>query len=100
MTPEGWYCDPFGCHQHRWFSSGWPTDLVRDAGHESHDAPPVGDYVGPLVESDDTAVNGEDLLHSDNEATRAYDPSGTWWDLRHSYKGWQIGMGPKSRRMY
>lgn len=100
MNPEGWYCDPFGSHEHRWFSAGWPTNLVRDAGRESHDAPPVGDYVGPLVEIEDTAVNGEDLLYSDNPETRAYDPTGTSWALRHGIRGLSIGMEQKRRRTY
>lgn len=100
MAAEGWYCDPFGVHQHRWFSVGWPTDLVRDAGHESRDAPPAGDYLKPLLEIADTSVDGNDLQHSDNPATRAYDPNETSWDLWHSYKGWQMGMGPKPGRTY
>jgi hypothetical protein len=39
---EGWYTDPFDQHEARWFSAGVPTSLVRDAGTESHDAPPDG----------------------------------------------------------
>jgi hypothetical protein len=27
---EGWYRDPYGIHQDRWFSAGTPTSLVRD----------------------------------------------------------------------
>ena len=37
---EGWYEDPTGRHQERWYSSGWPTDLVRDREAELHD--PLG----------------------------------------------------------
>jgi hypothetical protein len=35
---EGWYDDPTGRHELRWFSAGCPTDLIRDAGIESRDA--------------------------------------------------------------
>jgi hypothetical protein len=38
--PEGWYADPFGRHEQRWFSAGTPTALVRDRGAESLDEPP------------------------------------------------------------
>ena len=37
---EGWYKDPFGLHDARWFSDGRPTELVRDGRAESHDPPP------------------------------------------------------------
>jgi hypothetical protein len=35
---EGWYADPSGRHQERFFEYGQPTQLVRDVGHESYDA--------------------------------------------------------------
>ena len=54
MEAEGWYRDPFGAHEDRWFSAGQPTDLVRDAHVEAHDAPPQSTYEGQLVEIDDT----------------------------------------------
>ena len=38
---EGWYQDPYGSHEARWFSEGTPTALVRDAGVEAHDPPPA-----------------------------------------------------------
>lgn len=37
---EGWYTDPFGRHEARWFSAGAPTKLVRDGTAESYDPPP------------------------------------------------------------
>jgi hypothetical protein len=47
---RGWYRDPFGRHQDRYFSEGSPTKLVRDAGVESYDPPPRGRRVRrPLV---------------------------------------------------
>ena len=36
---QGWEPDSFGRHDERWMSAGYPTDLVRDAGREGHDAP-------------------------------------------------------------
>ena len=39
MTAVGWFDDPFGRHQLRWFSQGNPTSLVRDEDAESHDRP-------------------------------------------------------------
>ncbi len=38
---QNWCPDPFGAHDARWFSNGIPTSLVRDAGVESQDAPPL-----------------------------------------------------------
>jgi hypothetical protein len=40
MRSQGWYRDPYGNHDDRWFSGGRPTNLVRDHGSESYDAPP------------------------------------------------------------
>ncbi len=37
---EGWYTDPYGRHEARWMSDGTPTELVRDRGVESYEAPP------------------------------------------------------------
>jgi hypothetical protein len=54
MRPQaqGWYRDPFGIHEDRYFSCGWPTKLVRDSGIEAYDLPP--DL--PLPEGDLTPV--------------------------------------------
>ena len=82
MNPQGWYQDPFGLHELRWFSAGWPTDLVRDAGVESHDAAPSGDYEGALLDPVDTAVDGAGLQHSDDPFTRPYQPRGVRRALR------------------
>ena len=40
--PQGWFLDPFGAHEERYFSGGSPTRLVRDSGVESYDELPVG----------------------------------------------------------
>jgi len=40
VQAQGWYLDPYGIHNDRWYSCGQPTSLVRDSGIESRDAPP------------------------------------------------------------
>ena len=37
---QGWFRDPFGLHEERYFSAGRPTKLVRDGQVEHFDAPP------------------------------------------------------------
>jgi hypothetical protein len=39
---QGWYQDPSGLHDARYFSAGHPTRLVRDGNVESYDEPPPG----------------------------------------------------------
>lgn len=41
MNAEGWYLDPYGLHDERWFSDGSPTALVRDGRTVSQDTPPT-----------------------------------------------------------
>jgi hypothetical protein len=69
MTEEakqGWYQDPAGRHEYRWFSQGVPTDLVKDRGTTSRDSisdTDPADYqamqlaqepdIGPLLHKDD-----------------------------------------------
>ena len=50
VAAEGWYRDPYGIHQDRWFSAGTPTLLVRDQGVEGQDDPPDFPPPGPPVE--------------------------------------------------
>jgi hypothetical protein len=47
--PQGWFLDPFAVHEHRWFSQGRPTGLVRDGRVEAQDLPPDGPIPEPLV---------------------------------------------------
>ncbi len=47
--PQGWFVDPFGAHDARWFSQGTPTALVRDGRTESQDRPPDQPFDLPLV---------------------------------------------------
>ena len=49
LHAEGWYKDPYGQHSDRWFSGGRATNLVRDSGGTSYDAPPDHPFDGPLV---------------------------------------------------
>jgi hypothetical protein len=37
LVKEGWYQDPAGRHEYRWFSQGVPTDLVMDSHATSRD---------------------------------------------------------------
>jgi hypothetical protein len=58
--PQGWYADPFGQHEARYFSAGHPTKLVRDGSAESFDEPPSTAYRGPLRRADDTDETDSD----------------------------------------
>ena len=44
---QGWYRDPFGLHEKRYFSAGRPTRLVRDGPIDSYDEPPSSTYEMP-----------------------------------------------------
>lgn len=48
MHANGWFVDPFGAHEARWFSDGRPTRLVRDADDTSFGSPPLVKWDGPL----------------------------------------------------
>jgi hypothetical protein len=65
---EGWYRDPYGIHQDRWFSAGAPTSLVRDQGTEGHDDPPGYPPAGPPAEITDIDRFPEDDLRRADEA--------------------------------
>jgi hypothetical protein len=75
---QGWYGDPFGRHNARWFSDGNPTALVRDDGVESTDPPPNTWYTSQLAPAPET--EGE-LLHTHADAHRTHGGSivnGIW----------------------
>jgi hypothetical protein len=65
---EGWYRDPYGIHQDRWFSAGTPTSLVRDRGAEGHDDTPGYPPPGPPVEIPDADRYPADDLRRADEA--------------------------------
>ncbi|MGD0880497.1 MAG: hypothetical protein ABSB09_02865 [Acidimicrobiales bacterium] len=46
---QGWFVDPFGVHEHRWYSQGRATALVRDGRTERQDPAPFREATGPLV---------------------------------------------------
>lgn len=62
---EGWFHDPYGRHEARWFSAGEPTPLVKDGDVEGHDEvsePPTG----PLVPIEGPGwTHGQDLARAD-----------------------------------
>ena len=65
---EGWYRDPYGIHQDRWFSAGTPTALVRDQGVEGHDDPPAYPPPGPPAEIPEIdQFPADDLRRADEE---------------------------------
>jgi len=62
---EGWYKDPYGRHERRWFSAGQPTELVMDGDTEGHDVV-NGPPPGPLVPVDEPGWDhGQDLSRAD-----------------------------------
>jgi hypothetical protein len=65
QVAQGWHQDPYAIHEHRYFSAGRPTKLVRDGGHESYDPPPDGPIPdGELVPA---VVSTEEAADADAE---------------------------------
>ena len=76
MNPEGWFLDPFGHHEARWFSDGVPTALVRDGGIESQDSPPSTAIEGELQRLPEPTQSVEGaLLRADDAEAQAIDPN-------------------------
>ena len=76
MKAEGWYRDPYGLHEERWFSDGRATKLVRDGHVESSDPPPSGPPRSTeLVRNEHlpSVSDGSDLRRAD-DAERGIDP--------------------------
>ena len=72
---EGWYKDPYGRHENRWFSDGRPTSLVWDGGVTSHDEPPAEPFEGELVEADEIPVPHEtDRVDDEHRPQEPYLP--------------------------
>jgi hypothetical protein len=69
---QGWYLDPYGLHEQRWFSAGRPTALVRDGSREAHDLPPDGPPPHPLVPAPEVEVRPADLYDAKDAAARAF----------------------------
>ena len=69
MKAEGWYRDPYGLHEERWFSDGTATSLVRDARVESKDPPPHAPAIGePVRKEVEPLPNGPDDLRRADDA--------------------------------
>jgi hypothetical protein len=74
MGREGWYTDPFGRHEARWFSDGSPTSLVRDAGSTSTDPPPETAFrqdpqlIEPIASLADDDLRQADVQPDDPDA--------------------------------
>jgi hypothetical protein len=74
VREEGWYEDPYGIHEARWFSDGEPTKLVRDGTTESSDPAPAHPPDHPPVSLPPAGSGPSDLLRAD--AAEAGDPGG------------------------
>jgi hypothetical protein len=81
VEAEGWYRDPYLVHEDRWFSSGQPTQLVRDGGVEAYDPPPAGPPKAELVEArHEASSDSSDLRRADDPSAGAvYDPRAAAW---------------------
>ena len=80
MDEEGWYSDPYQLHEHRWFSDGAPTALVRDGGTTSQDPPPDTPFVEvpSLIESPQSR-GVDDLRRSGQTQGESVDPVDAAW---------------------
>jgi hypothetical protein len=56
VQAQGWYRDPSGAHDDRWFSAGRPTSLVRDGGVVSREDQPRDEQPQPRDRVDHTAI--------------------------------------------
>jgi len=72
VRAQGWYRDPYGMHEDRYFSAGTPTKLVRDDGQESYDSPPDRPLLGgdliPAPSGAGGTSPGEDLRRADESS--------------------------------
>jgi hypothetical protein len=71
--PEGWYRDAAGRHAERWYSNGWPTELVRDGAHDGRD---------PLTAEDAEVLTATPLPAPEKTVSNDVDPKSPtpWWD--------------------
>ena len=77
VRAQGWYRDPYGVHEDRYFSAGTPTKLVRDNGQESYD--PLPDC--PLPDGDlipAQSAGSEAEPWSDLERADQPEPTPVW----------------------
>jgi hypothetical protein len=82
VKAQGWYRDPYGLHEDRYFSNGQPTKLVRDKATESYDPPPSRPPDVNLVEVvPSPPADGSDLRRADERSAgpAAYDKRAAFW---------------------
>ena len=93
--PQGWFVDPFGVHEQRWFSQGRATGLVRDGRAEAQDLPPEGPIPGPLVRAHVASAPSDpsvDLRRADG--TDAADPQNQFDFFGNPALPGTVGMSP------
>ena len=85
---EGWYLDPYGLHEQRWFSAGRPSRLVRDGMVEASDPPPAKPFDAPLTPAPAGRAGGSgyDLRRADEAESgdpKAYSDAamGAWGQI-------------------
>jgi len=95
--PQGWFVDPFGHHEQRWFSQGRATALVRDGRTETQDPPPDRPIDGPLVRATPTAPQARPSDDTLRAGDRPGDPpaglTGQYDFFGNPVDG-QVGMSP------
>jgi hypothetical protein len=95
--PQGWFVDPYGIHDHRYYSQGKATALVRDGRAEAQDPPPEGVVTGPLVpaRAAPTGRESEDLLRgADRGRTPSDDPEDRFDVFGEPALPGTVGMSP------
>lgn len=80
MSEEGWYTDPYQVHEHRWFSDGSPTSLVRDKGKTSKDVPPDTPYIEePVMVQAPRSMAADDLRRAGKSGDNTVDAVDAIW---------------------
>ncbi len=81
VKAQGWYRDPYGVHEDRYFSAGQPTKLVRDGGAESYDPPPPRPPEAELDEVTSPPSDSSDLRRADEGSAgpATYDKKAAFW---------------------
>jgi hypothetical protein len=76
VTAQGWYRDPYGTHEYRYYSDGQPTKLVRDGRADSYDPPPCEPPGAELDEEPAFSCSDGDQRRADDPSagSAAYDP--------------------------
>jgi hypothetical protein len=91
--PQGWFADPFGVHEARWFSQGKATALVRDGRAEAQDPPPDRAFDLPLVPARTASSTGPRRPPSDDLRPAGDDPSAPEPRGRSDFSGHSSPLG-------